>query len=58
MESDRAAKFSPNNPITLFLYTIFLFFSFTATGAEKLKVLNYNAFNSHRHGKNYEAAVK
>jgi len=58
MESDRAGKFSPNNPITLFRYTLFLFFSFTATGAEKLKVLNYNVFNSHRHGKSYEAAVK
>ncbi|MGB1745200.1 MAG: endonuclease/exonuclease/phosphatase family protein, partial [Limisphaerales bacterium] len=58
MEYDRAAKFSSNKPMTLFRYTLVLFFAFTATGAEQLKVLNYNVFNSHRHGKSYEAAVK
>ena len=58
MEYDRAAKFSSNKPMTLFRYTLVLFFAFTATGAEQLKVLNYNVFNSHRHDKSYEAAVK
>ncbi|HBU59013.1 MAG TPA: hypothetical protein DEB48_04125 [Verrucomicrobiales bacterium] len=37
---------------------LILLFALNLAGAEQLKVLNYNVFNSHRNGKSYQDCVK